>query len=88
MLKFLLVLLVVGIGVWSLVSRLRGPRPGRPADAAKPAENKPAENKPAVMAECAHCGLHLPAADALAEGARLYCSDAHRRLGPARVPPE
>jgi hypothetical protein len=26
MLKILLVLLVVGIGVWSLVSRLRGPQ--------------------------------------------------------------
>lgn len=83
MLKFLLVLLVVGIGVWSLVSRLRGPRQDRAADAAKPAETKPV-----VMAECAHCGLHLPAADAVPEGSRLYCSDAHRRLGPARVPPE
>ncbi|GCL63972.1 PP0621 family protein [Pseudaquabacterium pictum] len=83
MLKFLLVLLVVGIGVWSLVTRLRGPRRDRTADAPKPAETTPV-----VMAECAHCGLHLPAADAVPEGSRLYCSDAHRRLGPARVPPE
>lgn len=87
MLKFLLVLLVVGIGVWSLVSRLRGPRndrpvadrpADRPADAAGPA--------PVQMVECAHCGLHLPAADALTEGSRLYCSDAHRRLGPTPPP--
>jgi uncharacterized protein len=38
------------------------------------------------MVECANCGLHLPAGDALAEGSRLYCSDAHRRLGPAQPP--
>lgn len=78
MLKFLLVLLVVGIGVWSLVSRLRGPRKDKPAAGAGECGG-PA---PVQMVECAHCGLHLPAADALAEGSRLYCSDAHRRLGP------
>jgi uncharacterized protein len=83
MLKFLVVLLVVGVGVWSLLSRLRGPRDdqagrGRPTGRAGPA--------PQQMVECANCGLHLPAGDALAEGSRLYCSDAHRRLGPAQPP--
>lgn len=74
--KYLLVLLVVGIGVWALLARLRGPRtPGR--------GKTPPGNTPQAMVECAHCGLHLPAADALPEGSRLYCSDAHRRLGPA-----
>jgi uncharacterized protein len=34
------------------------------------------------MVECAHCGLHLPAADAVREGDKLYCGEAHRRLGP------
>ena len=83
MLKLLLVLLVVGIGVWSLVSRLRGPRNDRPAPE-RPDDKAGAA--PAQMVECAHCGLHLPAADALAEGSRQYCSDAHRRLGPAQPP--
>ena len=82
MMKYLLVLLVVGIGLWSLLARLRGPRregrtPGRSTG-----------KTPVVMVECAHCGLHLPAADALPEGSRLYCSDAHRRLGPAQPPQE
>ena len=77
--KYLLVLLVVGIGLWSLMARLRGPRPPR-GDSGK----APPGNAPQAMVECAHCGLHLPAADALPEGSRLYCSDAHRRLGPAR----
>ena len=78
--KYLLVLLVVGLGLWMLVKRLRsdGESTGKPL--AKPAA-------PVAMVECAHCGLHLPAADALPEGSRLYCSDGHRRLGPAPSPP-
>ena len=84
MLKILLVLLVVGIGVWSLVSRLRGP--GR-SDAKAPPDHPPAAALPVTMVECAHCGLHLPAGDAVPEESRLYCSDAHRRLGPAQAPP-
>ena len=83
--KYLLVLLVVGFGLWSLLTRLRGDvqqrKTGRkPAPAADP-------DTPQVMVECAHCRLHLPAIDALPEGSRLYCSDAHRRLGPAPTPP-
>lgn len=81
--KYLLVLLVVGLGLWMLVKRLRsdGESPGKPP--AKPA----APAAPVAMVECAHCGLHLPVADALPEGSRLYCSDGHRRLGPAPSPP-
>ena len=83
--KYLLVLLVVGFGLWSLLTRLRGgrddpPRQGGTAKGVVP----PAT--PVVMVECAHCGLHLPAADAVAEGSRLYCGEAHRRLGPAAPP--
>jgi uncharacterized protein len=80
MLKFLLVLLVVGIGVWSLVAKLRGPRKDRPA------ERPSTSALPVQMVACAHCGVHLPAADALTDGAHPYCSDAHRRLGPAQPP--
>ena len=32
---------------------------------------------------CARCGLHLPAADAVADGTLAYCTEEHRRLGPA-----
>jgi uncharacterized protein len=35
------------------------------------------------MLACAHCGVHLPSADALRDAAgRAYCSDAHRLAGP------
>jgi uncharacterized protein len=74
--KYLLVLIVVVIGLWMLNKRLRGPAakppPGRGPGAARP-------QVPAEMVECAHCGLHLPAADAVhgADGT-AYCSAAHR----------
>jgi uncharacterized protein len=31
------------------------------------------------MVQCAHCGLHLPADDAVKGGSALYCSAAHAR---------
>lgn len=79
-LKYLLVLLVVAIGVWSLLSRLRGPR--RDDDAPR----KPGGAKPLQMVRCAHCGLHLAAGEAVSDGPRHYCSETHKRLGPAPPP--
>ena len=78
--KYLLVLLVVAIGIWSLVSRLRGPdRDAKAGDARR----KPDGDKPVEMVRCAHCGLHLAAAEAVADSEQRYCSEAHRRLGPS-----
>jgi uncharacterized protein len=58
-----------------LVVLLRGgsrrrPRP-RPADPSKPAEPQP-------MVACAHCGVHLPKADALTAASGTFCGEAHR----------
>lgn len=78
--KFLLVLLVVGVALWMLSGRSRKLGSDRPRRSA-------GRGAPVVMVQCAHCGLHLPASDAVPEGSRLYCSDAHRRLGPASNPP-
>ncbi len=75
--KFLVVLLVVVLGLWLMLRGRRTP-PRRSAGAAR----TPA---PQAMVECAHCGLHLPAADAVLEGSRVYCSEAHRQLGARRA---
>ena len=77
--KYLLLLAVIAIGFWMLNKRLRGP--ASPPPAAGPAKKR-ASQAPAAMVACAHCGLHLPAADAVREGEHPYCSEAHRRLGP------
>jgi uncharacterized protein len=34
------------------------------------------------MVDCAHCGLHLPASEALRDGAHAYCCAEHRAAGP------
>jgi uncharacterized protein len=77
--KYLLVLIVIAIGLWMLNKRLRGgslPKPPTPGRGARKPE------APAAMLECAHCGLHLPAADAVRDGEHVYCGEAHRLLGP------
>ncbi len=53
------------------------PRPAAP-------ENPPAQEAAAQeMVRCQHCGLFLPRNEALARGSDWYCSEAHRREGPA-----
>lgn len=57
---------------------------GRSGGAARPQAPR---RKPAAqtMVSCAHCGLHLPEAEAVeGDGGRHYCSAEHRRLGPPR----
>jgi uncharacterized protein len=79
---FLLVVLAV-VAIW-LIRRAMlqasradqgGSQPGAPA-----AEGKTQGD----LVKCAHCGMHLPLAEARAVGDRLYCSDEHARLGPGR----
>jgi len=72
--KYLLVALVViiAIGIW---------RNNRRKDATPPP--KPRLHQPEDMVTCAHCGLHLPASDAITSPDRThYCSTEHRHLGP------
>jgi uncharacterized protein len=76
--KYLVLLLVLVIAVGAMwLGRRRGE--------ARPAPRRPAE-KPAELAQfvaCAHCGLHLPQAEAHADAAgRPFCGPEHLRLGP------
>lgn len=71
----MLVGLVLGL-LWWMRGRLRGPQTPPPAAPPKSA-------RPQAMLACAHCGVHLPQADVVADAAgRAYCSDAHRLAGP------
>ena len=71
--KYLLVLLVVAVGLWLLLGRSRRP----------PVDRRRKDGEPDVMVRCDHCGVHLPAADAVTDDVgRTFCSDAHRLAGP------
>jgi len=81
MIKWLLVLVVVVVVGWLIFGRRRGGNDGAPAS--PPSRATPPQGRPADMLSCAHCGVHLPASDALLDPAqRAYCSEAHRTAGP------
>ena len=75
----LLVLVVLLVAaVWLLRRALRkfGEKPGEKAVA-------PVGD----LVRCAHCGVHLPRAEARAAGEALYCSEEHARLGDGKPGP-
>lgn len=83
--KYLIVLLVVAVGLWLWTGgRKRGSKERQgPAAAAPPKPAPGPKAAPVVMITCAHCGVHLPADDALRDAAgRGFCSEAHRLAGP------
>ncbi len=84
LLKFLLIALVV---LWLLYSpAVRGKILGRPAPgkSPKPSGSDKAQPSPPAgpldtMVACAHCGVHLPAAEAVTDAqGHPFCSTAHR----------
>ncbi len=77
--KYLLLLVVLAVAGFIFFGRRRPPpAPGKPS--ARTARDPQA---PQVMLACAHCGVHLPQAEARMDAAgHAYCSDAHRLLGP------
>ena len=77
----LILLLVILVGCW--ITRLRAPAPPREGrgSARGPQEPRPngAARQPQEIVACAHCGLHLPRAEAIeGPGGGVYCSEAHR----------
>ncbi len=81
--RFLLLVVLVVVAIW-LIRRalLHASRVRDQAQGGVPAQ---AEGKAqGDLVKCAHCGTHLPLAEARAVGDRVYCSDEHARLGPGQ----
>ena len=82
--KYLLVLLVVGVGVWVWSARFRaGPRKGRKGQGGSDvSSSSPAAKHGArTMVACGHCGVHLPADEAVYADQQPYCGPAHLQAG-------
>ena len=73
--RILIWILLGWVAVVAFRSLGRRQRPAARAGAAAPSE---------PMVECANCGLNVPRSEAIADGARWFCSDEHRRLGDQR----
>jgi uncharacterized protein len=74
--KYLVLLIVVAVVVWAMTARRRSSARGETKPPRRAAQAEP-------MLACAHCGVHLPRADAVLDAAgRAYCGQAHRLAGP------
>ena len=71
--RLVVLIVLVVLAVWLLRRALRGPSARPPA--------KPPQEKPGELVSCAHCGVHLPRAEAHGVEGALYCSAEHARLG-------
>lgn len=74
--KYLLVLAVLMVAVWIWRNNRRSDH-----DEATPPKppSRPQAATASAMVACRHCGLHLPASEALKGTAGVYCCAEHRR---------
>jgi len=68
-LRLLILFIVIALLVWLLRRALRRPQP-------------PPRELHGRMLRCAHCGLHVPADEAVMDGDTPYCCADHRQAGP------
>jgi uncharacterized protein len=72
--RFIVLIVLVVLAVWLIRRALRGPVQKMDI------QNK-TEAKGGELVRCAHCGVHLPRAEARQAAGALYCSEEHARLG-------
>lgn len=80
----LLAVLFWGVVAWLVIRAFRRRRAVPPNAARVDASSEVSGAEPVppqTMVRCAHCGVHVPEADALADADMSFCSAEHRRLG-------
>ncbi len=70
--KLLAWLLLVILVIWALRSKKSGVTDKMP--------EKQHLGAPELMVKCAHCGVYLPASEAITQSGELFCSEEHRHL--------
>ena len=71
--RLLVLILLVVLAVWLVRRALRG--------TTTRTEVRQHAQSEGELVRCAHCGMHLPRAEARQAAGALYCSDEHARLG-------
>ena len=74
-LLFWVVVLAIGFGAYRLYQVME--RKSAQARRERPDPEAPRE----LIMRCEHCGVHVPASEAITDGDRVYCSEAHRQAG-------
>ncbi|MGH8745618.1 MAG: PP0621 family protein [Burkholderiales bacterium] len=74
-------LLIFALAVFGLIWLLKRALDKHTEDGPRQALGK--RGASAELVRCAHCGLHLPRAEAHGAGGHLYCSEEHARRGSA-----
>jgi uncharacterized protein len=79
MIRLLFIIAIVGVAVWWMFGRRKGG--GEAVRPEAPPVDKAAA--PLAMVACAHCAVHLPRDETVADAdGRLFCGEAHRVAGP------
>ena len=79
-LLFWIVVILVGLLAMRLAARHAAKKSARTA---RPQRSRTKGPKPVeTMVQCAHCGVHLPAKEAVHTLGHYWCSTDHARLGP------
>jgi uncharacterized protein len=68
--RLLVLIVLIVLAVWLVRRALRRLR-----------QDSPPAIKEGELVRCAHCGVHLPRAEARQVDGALYCSEDHARLG-------
>lgn len=80
-LLFWIVVILLVLLVMRLAARAAAKRAAKPRRAATPRRSPP-PGATQPMVRCAHCGVHLPATEAVHRHNHHWCSEAHAQLGP------
>lgn len=76
--RLLLLVALLLVILWALQRGAQGRR--RQTRDETPRATDPSSDASRTIVPCAHCGVHLPRAEAIEADGRMYCSHAHASL--------
>jgi uncharacterized protein len=82
----ILVVMAIRSKLRAVAARGYHPQDGQGAPAGGPAQAHSRIEESERMSSCAHCGVYFPSSEAVHEGGRDYCSQAHARQPAASRP--